>query len=73
MKLKFESPSFTPAPSEALYLFCFVFKYVFIGFETEVEREKKHGCERETLIGFLPHVPQLEIKPATWLYALTGN
>ena len=31
------------------------------------EREKEeHCCERETLIGCLPYVPQLGIKPTTY-------
>lgn len=41
---------------------------MFIDFrEKRREREKeKHRCERETLIGYLPHVPRLEIEPVTF-------
>ena len=34
-------------------------------------RRKKHQCERETVTGCLPYVPQPGIKPTTWVCALT--
>lgn len=36
-------------------------------------KREKLQCERRALIGCLPHVPQLSIKPTTQLYALTRN
>ena len=43
-------------------------RYVFIGFGvrgTERGRKrKKHGSERETLIGCLPHAPRPGMEPA---------
>ena len=44
---------------------------MFVDFREE--RRENHQCERETLIGCLPYVPQPEIKPATQASALTGN
>ena len=38
--------------------------YIYIERESP-EEEREGGRERETLIGCLPHVPQLETKPTT--------
>ena len=42
------------------------------GWEGEEEGEK-HQCERETSVGCLLHVSLPGIKPATQIYAQTGN
>ena len=34
--------------------------------EKEKREKEEHCCERETLIGCLPYVPQLGIKPTTY-------
>lgn len=38
--------------------------------------ERKGDGERKSersMIGYVPHGPQLGIEPETWAYALTGN
>ena len=38
-----------------------------------IDQRERHLCERETLIICLPFRPQLVIKPAIYICALTGN
>ena len=61
-----------------IYIYIYIYierdTYIYIYRERETDRQTdRHGCERETFIGYLSYMPQLGTEPATQACVLTRN